>query len=177
MHAAAAIALTVLATGAAMSHAFAQSSVAPQRPGDPGYDTLLAVASAPLHEAFGEQVLLDVERLDRLGRWAFLLGTMHAPDGGRPDLAGSVYAERAAAGGMSDVYVALVHTGAPSREAETADADPEHGPGASGDAGSAARGADSPERWRLVDHAIGPSDVAWLEWPQQHAAPRLLFGF
>jgi len=28
-----------------------------------------------------------------------------------------------------------------------------------------------------VDFAIGPGDVAWLGWPQEHAAPRALFGF
>ncbi|PJK00606.1 hypothetical protein CO641_01095 [Lysobacteraceae bacterium NML91-0213] len=31
--------------------------------------------------------------------------------------------------------------------------------------------------WMLVDHAIGPADVAWLTWPTTHAAPRQLFGF
>ena len=31
--------------------------------------------------------------------------------------------------------------------------------------------------WTLVDHAIGPADVAWLTWPTKHAVPRQLFGF
>ena len=56
-------------------------------------------------------------------------------------------AERAAQGGMSDLHVALL------RRDEDSDA------------------------WTLVDHAIGPGDVAWLTWPTTHAAPRQLFGF
>ena len=31
--------------------------------------------------------------------------------------------------------------------------------------------------WLVLDHAIGPGDVAWLAWPDKHAAPRALFGF
>lgn len=29
--------------------------------------------------------------------------------------------------------------------------------------------------WRVVDYAIGPTDVAWAEWPAKHKAPRALF--
>ena len=53
-------------------------------------------------------VVLDVERLDRVGRWAFVMGTMRSPGGERPDYAGTPYAARAATGGMSDTYVALL---------------------------------------------------------------------
>ncbi|MGH3467119.1 MAG: hypothetical protein ACRDQF_05240 [Thermocrispum sp.] len=31
--------------------------------------------------------------------------------------------------------------------------------------------------WKLRAHAIGPSDVAWQNWPDDYAAPRELFGF
>lgn len=30
-------------------------------------------------------------------------------------------------------------------------------------------------QWRVVDTAVGPTDVAWADWAQKHAAPRLLF--
>ncbi|UIJ46503.1 hypothetical protein LZK98_06020 [Sphingomonas cannabina] len=29
--------------------------------------------------------------------------------------------------------------------------------------------------WRVADYAIGPTDVAWAEWPAKHKAPRALF--
>lgn len=173
--------LAALTLGLPMPHAFAQSTVVPQQPGDPGYDALLAVATAPLRDAFGDTVTLDVERLDRLGHWAFLQATMRGAEGGRPDYAGTPYAERAQNGGMSDVYVALLRA-APAvsgDDAGEASADPPGtSTGADADAGDTGVHADAhPVRWTLVDHAIGPSDVAWLTWPQTHAAPRHLFGF
>lgn len=30
-------------------------------------------------------------------------------------------------------------------------------------------------RWRTVDFVIGPTDVAWEGWPQEHGAPRAIF--
>lgn len=177
--------LIALIPGAAMQPAFAQSTVSPQHPGDPGYDVLLAAATAPVRDAFGDTVRVDVERLDRLGRWAFLQGTLRGEDGGRPDYAGTRYAERAAQGGMSDVYVALLQA-PPAAGAE--DGDPDAATASGGDTATEPAGApevdadapagdETPDAWILVDHAIGPSDISWLNWPTDHAAPRQLFGF
>lgn len=33
----------------------------------------------------------------------------------------------------------------------------------------------SGDGWRVVDHAIGPTDVVWAEWPRKHGAPAALF--
>ena len=30
--------------------------------------------------------------------------------------------------------------------------------------------------WRVIDHALGPSDLAWLPWPREHGAPPALLG-
>ncbi len=30
-------------------------------------------------------------------------------------------------------------------------------------------------QWRVVDDALGPTDVAWADWPEKHGAPRALF--
>lgn len=181
--------LIALIPGAAMQPAFAQSTVAPQHPGDPGYDALLAAATAPVRDAFDGAVRVDVERLDRLGRWAFLQGTLRDADGGRPDYAGTGYAERAAQGGMSDVYVALLQTPQATAEAEAPGQDSDATASADEDGASADERTDAPsdasgpaadaasEAWTLVDHSIGPSDVSWLNWPTEHAAPRQLFGF
>lgn len=163
-----------------MQPVFAQSTVSPQRPGDAGYDALLQAATAPLQAALGDTVRVDVERLDRLGRWAFLQGTMRAAEGGRPDLSGTRYAERASEGGMSDVYVALMQAkGASENDAhELSDNEVDTRSGADDlDATNTTDSGAEPAEWILVDHAIGPSDVSWLTWPQDHAAPRQLFGF
>ncbi|WP_143703861.1 MULTISPECIES: hypothetical protein [Luteimonas] len=164
-----------------MPAVFAQSTVSPQQPGDAGYVELLQAATAPVRDAFGDTVRVEVERLDRLGRWAFLQGSLRGADGGRPDYAGTPFAERAAQGGMSEVYVALLQVPVDGRAAGHADA----GAAAAQAAPHAASpGADAPSAkhgdagaWTLVDHAIGPSDVSWLTWPERHAAPRQLFGF
>ncbi|MDR7192172.1 hypothetical protein [Luteimonas terrae] len=175
-------AVAALMLGATMQPAFAQSNVAPQHPGDPGYDTLLEAATAPVRAQFGDAVRVDVERLDRLGRWAFLQGTLRGADGARPDYAGTPYAERAAQGGMSDVYVALLQTSGDDVDAADTspsledDADEKAAAADNEDQDTTTADASDPE-WTLVDHSIGPSDVSWLTWPQTHAAPRQLFGF
>lgn len=115
--------------------------------GDPARGAVLRAATAPLREAFGDRVQVQVQRLDRLGPWVFLQGKMRDASGGRPDFSGTAYEKPAAAGQMSDLYVALV------RDSE----------GHTGE-------------WQLRAHAIGPSDVAWETWPRDHEAPSALFG-
>lgn len=174
--------LIVLSVGATMPHTFAQSTVTPQRPGDPDYEQLHAAATAPLRDALGGAVVLDVERLDRLGRWAFLMGTMRTPGGERPDYAGTPYAQRAASGGMSDLYVALLRAGPDNANPPAVDADDAEtsatGFGQQGQ-GHAQRDHEghATTDWTVLDYAIGPADVTWLAWPERHAAPRHLFGF
>ena len=119
----------------------------------PDYRALLGAARSPLDEAFGERMVLGDIQLARAGEWAFLQARMQAPGGGRPDYAGTDFAERAQAGGMSDLYVALLKH----------EADASSTPGAHA-------------AWRLVDSAIGPGDVAWLTWPRNHGVPPPLLG-
>lgn len=32
-------------------------------------------------------------------------------------------------------------------------------------------------RWNLIDHVVGPTDVAYEPWPQFYGAPKEIFGF
>ncbi|WP_181776790.1 hypothetical protein [Amycolatopsis pittospori] len=122
-------------------------------PGDPVRDAVLQAAFARLEDAFDDRVRVEVERLDRIGPWVFLQGTMRGTEIGRPYYAGTGWEARRADGVMSDVYVALL------KKVDE-------------------RAVDNDARsWRLADHAIGPTDVAWLTWPDEHEAPRALFGF
>lgn len=34
----------------------------------------------------------------------------------------------------------------------------------------------SGDRWTVVAHAIGPTDVAWEDWPTRYGAPKAVFG-
>lgn len=130
-----------------MSNTFAQTTPVALLPDDPDHAAIADAAAAPVLAATDQRATVRIERVDTLGPWAFVQGRLEAPGGGRPDYAGTTFAERAAQGGMSDLHVALL------RRDEDSDA------------------------WTLVDHAIGPGDVAWLTWPTTHAAPRQLFGF
>lgn len=131
----------------------AQSVPQSLRSGDAVREAVLQAATVPLGEVFGDRVQVEVEHLNRVGSWVFLQGRMRGTDGGRPNYAGTAYESRQADGVMSDVYAVLL---------------------SKADDGGADHDARS---WRLSEHAIGPTDVAWLTWPDKHAAPRALFGF
>ncbi|MFD6070839.1 MULTISPECIES: hypothetical protein [Amycolatopsis] len=122
-------------------------------PGDPVREAVLQAATARLDQEFGDRVQVAVEQLDRLGPWVFLQGTMRGTEPGRSYYAGTIYENKRADGVMSDVYVALL-----KKRSET---------GVDDDARS----------WRVANCAIGPTDVAWLTWPDEHEVPQELFGF
>ncbi|WP_028851105.1 hypothetical protein [Thermocrispum municipale] len=119
---------------------------------EPAREAIVQAAAAPLREAFGVRIRLDVERVNRLGPWVFVQGTMRGSDGGRPNYAGTSYQAAAADGTLSDTYAALLK----KDENAVADADV--------------------RSWRLLEYAIGPTDVAWLTWPDEHQAPRSVIG-
>lgn len=122
-------------------------------PGDPVREAVLAAATARLDQEFGDRVQVAVEQLDRLGPWVFLQGTMRGTEPGRSYYAGTIYENKRADGVMSDVYVALL-----KKRSET-------------------NVDDDARSWRVANCAIGPTDVAWLTWPDEHEVPQELFGF
>lgn len=185
--------ITALALGAAMNPSFAQASPQALVAGDPDQGAVLDAALAPLRAEFGT-VDLVVERMDRLGNWAFVIGDMRSPGGGRLDMSGTRFADAAEQGAMSSVYVALLRregdAAGDASDAATESTAAGAGPAAPAEAAARDQAGLQPEdadpavaaetprgRWVVVDFAIGPGDVAWLGWPQEHAAPRALFGF
>ncbi|NLS25166.1 hypothetical protein S2M10_01290 [Sphingomonas sp. S2M10] len=34
----------------------------------------------------------------------------------------------------------------------------------------------SGKEWRVVEEALGPTDVAWADWAEKHGAPKAIFG-
>jgi hypothetical protein len=121
-------------------------------PDDPAREAVLRAATEPVDDAFGDRARVEVVHLNRIGSWVFLKGNLRGADGGPLNYAGTAYEARRADGVMSDVYAVLL------RKADAASAD------------------DDARSWRLSDYAMGPTDVAWLTWPDKHEAPRELFG-
>ena len=77
-----------------MNTSFAQGTLRPVQRDDVDYASLLATATAPLEGEFATGIHVDVDRMDRLGNWIFVMGTMKAEDGGRPAYAATRYAEK-----------------------------------------------------------------------------------
>ncbi|WP_226467648.1 hypothetical protein [Luteimonas panaciterrae] len=127
-----------------MNSSFPQTTLQALQPDDADYAAILDVARIPAEQVLTLPISLHVDSLDRYGAWAFLLAQLRAPDGRRLDFSRTPLAEQAAAGGLSDVYAALLKQ----------------------------EGA----QWRIVAHVVGPGDVAWESWPQDHGAPAALFG-
>jgi hypothetical protein len=119
---------------------------------EPAREAIVQAATAPLREAFGVRIRLDVGQVNRIGPWVFVQGTMRARDGGPANYAGTVYQARSEDGALSDVFAALLKMD----ENAVSDTDV--------------------RSWRLLEYAIGPTDVAWLTWPDEHEAPRSLIG-
>lgn len=128
------------------------------QPQDPDYPTLTGLAVAQARAALGKDVELDAESVDRSGHWAFVRGRLRDPGGSALSLQGTTFEEAATAGTVSDQAVVLFR--------QTGDAATDAGEDAGEDAG----------RWTVVDQAILPTDVAWLDWPGRHGAPSELLG-
>lgn len=115
---------------------------------DPERARLAALAAGQASEAIGKDVELDLQAVDRSGRWAFLRARLQDPGGAALSLDGTPFAEAAAAGGVSDLAVVLFRL----------------------------EGEPDANDWKVVDQAILPTDVSWLGWPQAHGVPSQLLG-
>lgn len=119
---------------------------------DPAHAVAMHAATAPLRETFGDRVQLAVESFERLGRFVFLNGRLQASDAG-PIYKGTKFEQAAEAGHKSNKYIALLRHSAQNY------------------------GDNDPKYWTLIDHHIGPTDVAWAGWAAKHDAPEELFPF
>ena len=106
----------------------------------------LAIAAAPaISEDIGVPVTL-APRVSRTdGDWGWLIAQPWTPEGAAIDWSQTRHASRAENGVMDSSGTVYVLL---KRE----------------------NGA-----WRVVEHTIAPTDVAWLDWPQRHGAPESLF--
>ncbi len=106
----------------------------------------LAVAAAPaISEDIGIPVTLAPTVSRTEGDWGWLVAQPWTPDGAAIDWSQTRHASRAENGAMDSSGTVYVLL---KRE----------------------NGA-----WRVVEHIVAPTDVAWLDWPQRHGAPESLF--
>ena len=121
------------------------------QPDDPTYRMLAELAAARARTALGKDVELDPEAVDRSGHWAFVRGRLRDAGGQSLSLEGTAFEEAAAAGAVSDMAAVLFRQDEDSQGESTG--------------------------WSVIDHAVLPTDVAWLDWPQKHGVPTRLLGF
>ena len=72
------------------------------------HDRIVQTALAPALEELGKPASLAIGRLQTVEDWVFLLSELRAPGGGPFDFSDTGFADQAAAGSLSPVYVALL---------------------------------------------------------------------
>lgn len=109
-------------------------------------DPLAAAATPAIAADIGVPVSLAVTSSATDGDWGWLVAQPWTPEGAQLDWSQTRYAQRAAEGVLDGNGTTYVLL---KRENGS---------------------------WRVVEHVVGPTDVAWLEWPQRHGAPAALLG-
>lgn len=106
----------------------------------------LVAALAPVISAeIGQPVTLEPGQVRVMNEWAFVVAQPTLPDGAAIDWATTALAERAAEGVLDSNGQTYALL--------------KHENGA----------------WRVLEHAIGPTDVAWIGWAEAHGAPEAIF--
>jgi hypothetical protein len=106
----------------------------------------LAIALTPvLAEAIGRPVSLSVQLSTMEGDRGWIVAQPWTPEGAQIDWSQTNFAERAREGVLD------------------------------GNGTTYALLRRENGQWRVVEHAVGPTDVAWAEWGQRHGAPASLF--
>jgi hypothetical protein len=123
---------------------------APPAPEAPSADAasadVLAAAVPIVSATIGTPVSLSPSTMNVQNDWAWLVAQPQTPTGGEIDWSTTAFAEDAALGILDGGGTTYVLL---KRE----------------------NGA-----WRVLDHVVGPTDVAWSNWPTQYGAPAELMG-
>lgn len=107
---------------------------------------LIDAATPVISAAIGQPVSLAPSTVNMQNDWAWLVAQPQTPSGGEIDWSTTTLADAAAEGMLDGGGTTYVLL---KRE----------------------NGA-----WRVLDQVIGPTDVAWLDWPARHGAPPELMG-
>lgn len=107
---------------------------------------IAAVVNATLSADTGKEVRARIDTLRIEGDWAWVVALPQAPGGGAFDFSGTRYAEREASGVLDGGGTTYMLL--------------QHQEGV----------------WVVRDFAVGPTDVAYADWPIQYGAPAALMG-
>ncbi len=111
---------------------------------DPMEQALTAALAPAVAEEIGQPVSFSVQLMRIEDDWAWLVAQPWTPEGAAIDWSQTRYAQRAADGALD---------------------------GAGATYALLRRQGD---HWRVVAFAVGPTDVAWADWPERHGAPASL---
>jgi hypothetical protein len=142
--------LALAALAAACSPPAQKAEVPPGEPGipaeasNPERDAMTAALAPRVQAEIGQPVSFTVTTMRVENDWGWLVAQPWTPDGAQIDWSQTRYAERAAEGMLDGGGT----TYALLRR--------ENG------------------QWRVVDFAVGPTDVAWADWSERHGAPASL---
>lgn len=107
---------------------------------------ITAMVNAALAADFEKDVSARIDTLRAEGDWAWVVALPQAPDGGAFDFRGTRYAERQAAGMLDGGGTTYMLL---QRQEGV---------------------------WVVRDFAVGPTDLAYADWPTQYGAPAALMG-
>jgi hypothetical protein len=123
---------------------------APEPPAAPSADAttqaLVATLTPVVSRSIGQPVSLRVSTTNVRDEWAFVIAQPRQPDGSPIDWSSTSLSRRAAAGVLD------------------------------GDGTTYALLKNEDGAWTVLEHAIGPTDVAWIEWASEHGVPADILG-
>lgn len=143
-----ALLIAVAALAAACSPPAATTSGAPPAAPAPDATTqaLLGALTPVVAEDIGQPVSLQTTNVNVRDEWAFVIAQPKQPDGSAIDWSTTSYAQRAADGVLD------------------------------GDGTTYALLKNENGTWAVLEHVIGPTDVAWIDWAAKHGAPPDILG-
>jgi hypothetical protein len=140
----------VSAFAAACTPPAATTTETPEAPAAPSADAtteaLLTVLTPVVAQEIGKPVSLQTTHVNVRDEWAFVVAQPRNPDGSAVDWSTTTLAERHELGVLD-------------------------GDGATYALLKQVNGA-----WTVLEHAIGPTDVAYIEWAASHGAPADILG-
>lgn len=143
----AAVALTAACSPpAATTETPASTETATAPSPDATTQALLEILNPVLTRDIGQPVSLQTTTVNVRDEWAFIIGQPRAPDGAAIDWSATSLAQRAADGVLD------------------------------GDGQTFALLKNVNGAWEVLEHAIGPTDVAYIDWAARHGAPADILG-
>jgi hypothetical protein len=140
----------VVAFAAACSPPAATTNETPEAPAAPSADAtteaVLGALTPVISQEIGQPISLQTTSVNIRDEWAYVVAQPRKPDGSTLDWSTTSLAQRAADGVLD------------------------------GDGTTYALLKNQNGSWTVLEHAIGPTDVAWIDWAARHGVPPDVLG-